>query len=93
VFGERADLGQVPERMAADGVVAERLVRRHAGRHRRGAFVAQVFHARCTPSALTAHRHEGHHHVVTHGETGCSVADFDHRAGTFMAADHREHRR
>src|SRR5262249_35235441 len=92
VFRERTDLGQVPERLSVGGVVAERLISRHARRHRRGTLVAEVFHAAGTPSAVTAYCDERHHNVVARCEFGYAVADLNNGSRAFVTADRRKHR-
>ncbi|OOK76391.1 hypothetical protein BZL30_4201 [Mycobacterium kansasii] len=76
---------------AVNGVVPKSAVGRHAGCERPGSGVAEVFHARGAPSALTAHGDERRHHMVAGREAPDSLADVDHDARAFVSADRRRH--
>src|SRR3954447_6234884 len=81
----------MPQRLAVGGVVAKRLIRGHARRHRCGALVAEVFHAGSAPAAVPADRDERHHDVIANRESGYAAADFNDGARAFVSADHGEH--
>ena len=92
VFRERADLGQVAQRLAVGGVVAERL---SVGMP--GVIVAAPSSQRYSmplsaPSAVAADRDERHHDVVARREFGYAVADLNDRSRAFVTADHGKHR-
>ena len=72
VFGERPDLGYMPQVSSVDGVMAKGAVGRHAGCQRPIPGVAQVFHARGAPPASPANRDEGCHHMIAGREAGHS---------------------
>ena len=91
VFRECSHFGDVTKRFAVGGVMAEGAVGRHAGRHDAGPHVADVLHTARTPAALSAHRDERHHYVVTRREFGYAVADFAYRSRALVATDGREH--
>ena len=73
--------------------MAEGAVRRHTGNHHLGAHIADVLHPGVAPPAAAADRDERRHDVVAGRELRHAVADFEHDARAFVAADHREHRR
>jgi hypothetical protein len=89
VLGEGADLGDVRQIAAVAAVVAEGAVGGHSGQHRCGTCIADVLHTRRTPTALTAHRDEGRHHVVAGGQPGDALAHLDDHCRALVTADRR----